>query len=242
MQLPRTTNRLGCSPGGFIWRNDPPRRGSIGARTLAKLRSSSSADSWDWAHKVKVSEAAIRHELLADDGPEVYQRVALHPCMQGRLDGIREAVETNQSRADIAKLLAQYKVVFVTYDRIAYESATASQVSTHMDQNALDLFTVPYTTLPAMDAANRQEAVDLARLRGIKRTGGPLTQAEESQLLWAVEALRNDDNMIYAAATSALPAIRRIGGLDPARVAFYMAVARSAYGDCVKPVPANWPN
>lgn len=226
----------------FDWRENAREIAIVVIGVLIALLAQQAADSWDWAHKVKVSEAAIRHELLADDGPEVYQRVALHPCMQGRLDGIREAVETNQSRADIAKLLAQYKVVFVTYDRIAYESATASQVSTHMDQNALDLFTVPYTTLPAMDAANRQEAVDLARLRGIKRTGGPLTQAEESQLLWAVEALRNDDNMIYAAATSALPAIRRIGGLDPARVAFYMAVARSAYGDCVKPVPANWPN
>ena len=77
---------------------------------------------------------------------------------------------------------------------------------------------------------------------GLKRTGGPLNQAEESQLLWAVEALRNDDNMIYAAATSALPAIRRIGPLNPDRVSFYMNIARSAYGDCVKQVPANWPN
>jgi hypothetical protein len=226
----------------FEWRESAREIAIVVVGVLIALLAEQAVDSWEWANKVRVSELAIRHELLADDGPEVYQRVALHPCMQARLDGIRAAVEANRNRAEIAKLVADYKVVFVTYDRIAYESATASQVSTHMDQDALDLFTVPYTTLPAMDAANRQEAADLARLRGLKRTGGSLSQAEESQLLWAVEALRNDDNMIYAAATSALPAIRRIGPLDAKRVAFYMDVARSAYGGCVKDVPANWPS
>jgi hypothetical protein len=226
----------------FDWRENAREIAIVVVGVLIALLAQQTVEGWEWAHKVKVSEAAIRHELLSDDGPEVYQRVALHPCMQARLEGIRAAVETNRSRAEIADMVAEYKVVFVTYDRIAYEAATASQVSTHMDQDALDLFTVPYTTLPAMDSANRQEAVDLARLRGIKRTGGPLTQAEESQLLWAVEALRNDDNMIYAAATSALPAIRRIGPLDPKRLSFYMKVARSAYGDCVKDVASNWPN
>jgi hypothetical protein len=223
------------------WRENTREIAIVVVGVLIALLAQQATESWEWAHKVKVSEAAIRHELLADDGPEVYQRVALHPCMQAQLERIRAAVEASRSRPEITKLVTEYKVVFVTYDRIAYESATASQVSTHMDQDALDLFTVPYTTLPAMDAANRQEAADLARLRGVKHTGGPLTQAEESQLLWAVEALRNDDNMIYAAATSALPAIRRIGQLEPERVAFYMNVARSAYGDCVKPVPLKWP-
>lgn len=226
----------------FDWRENAREIVIVVVGVLIALLAQQAVDSWEWAHKVKVSEAAIRRELLSDDGPQVYQRVALHPCMQSQLEEIRAAVEANRSRAEIAKLVTDYKVVFVTYDRIAYESATASQISTHMDQDAIDLFTVPYTTLPAMDAANRQEAVDLARLRGVKRTGGPLTRAEESQLLWAVEALRNDDNMIYAAATSALPAIRRIGSLDPDRVSFYMNVARSAYGNCVKDVPPNWPN
>ena len=114
-------------------------------------------------------------------------------------------------------------------------------VATHMNQRDLDLFTVPYTMMPALDRATAQESADLARLRGIKRKGGPLTQAEESQLLWAAEALRNDENMIYAAALTALPAIRRIGELDPKRVEFYMAVARQGYGDCVEAVPSNWP-
>jgi hypothetical protein len=226
----------------FDWRENARELAIVVIGVLIALMAQQLVDSWGWAHKVKASEAAIQHELLSDDGPEVYQRVALHPCMQARLQDIRTAVETNRSRTEIAKLVTDYKAVFVTYDRVAYESATASQVPTHMDQDTLDLFTVPYTTLPAMDAATRQEAADLARLRGIKRAGGALTQAEESQLLWAVEALRNDDNMIYAAATSALPAIRRLGRLDRERVSFYMNVARSAYGDCVKDVPSNWPN
>lgn len=199
------------------------------------------AQNWEWKQKVDASTAAIRHELLDDDGPEVYQRVAVHDCMQSALHQIRDAVEQDRPRAEIAQLVTNYKVVFVTYDRIAYEGATASDVWTHMEQEEQDRFTVPYTTLPTIDAANRQEALDLARLRGLKHNGGPLTQAEESQLLTAVEALRNDENSIFAATQSALPAIRRIGTLNPERVAFYMGIARSAYGTCVRNVPASWP-
>lgn len=199
-------------------------------------------DNIGWGQRVRSAEDAIRHELLADDGPQVYQRVALHPCMQAHLDKIRAAIEAGADRSEIAALVKGYKVVFVTYDRVAYDGAMSSQVTTHMGPGELDRFTVPYTTLPAMDAANRQEAADLARLRGIRHEGaGRLWPVEETQILSAVEALRNDENMIYAAAVSALPAIRKIGPLDQGRIDFYMGVARSAYGDCVRPVPENWP-
>src|SRR4051794_29522861 len=40
----------------------------------------------EWAHRVKAAEDAMRHELLWDDGPQIYQRVAMHDCLTGRLD------------------------------------------------------------------------------------------------------------------------------------------------------------
>jgi len=224
------------------WREDARELAIVILGVFIALIAQQVVDGWQWKQKVHASEEAIRHELLDDDGPEVYQRVALHPCQQAALAQIRAAVEDGRSRAEIARLVEGYKVVFVTYDRVAYDGANSSQVWTHLDQDQQDLFTVPYTTLPAMELANRQEAMDLARLRGIKRAGGALTQAEESQLLTAAEALRNDDNTIYAAAQTALPSIRRIGKINQARVDFYMKIARSAYGSCVKEVPAHWPS
>jgi hypothetical protein len=224
------------------WREVAKEIAIIVVGVVIALSAEQLVEHFTWRHRVRVAEDAIRHELLADDGPEVYQRVALHPCLQDRLAQIRKAVEADRSRAEIAALVTNYKAVFVTYDRVAYDGAMASQVSTHMDQDELDRFTVPYTTLPAMDRATEQEAADLSRLRGIKHNGSALNQAEESQLLTAVEALKNDDNMIYAATRSALPAIRKIGELDRDRVSFYMDVARSAYGGCVRDVPPTWPD
>src|SRR5678816_3888910 len=94
----------------FDWRENAREIAIVVVGVLIALLAQQAVDGWEWAHKVKVSEAAIRHELLSDDGPEVYQRVALHPCMQARLEGIRAAVETNRSRTEIANLVAEYKV------------------------------------------------------------------------------------------------------------------------------------
>jgi len=226
----------------FDWRENARELAIVIFGVLIALLAQQAVDDWGWKQRVKAAETAIRRELLFDDGPEVYQRVAVHPCAQERLQGIRAAIEADRSRAEVGRLVDGYKVVFVTYDTIAYDGANASQVSTRMTQDELELYTVPYTMLPQMDALNRQEAIDLARLRGFKRAGGPLTQAEESQILSAAEALRNGDNSIYTAAMFALPAIRRIGELDPKRVAFYMDVARSAYGNCIKDAPPDLPN
>lgn len=226
----------------FDWRENARELAIVIIGVLIALLAQQSVDDWGWNQRVKAAETAIRRELLFDDGPEVYQRVAMHSCAQERLQSIRAAIEAGRSRAEVGQLVDGYKVVFVTYDTIAYDGANASQVSTRMTQDELERYTVPYTMLPQMDALNRQEAVDLARLRGFKRAGGSLTQAEESQILSAAEALRNDDNAIYTAATFALPAIRRIGPIDRHRIAFYMNVARSAYGDCIKDVPPDLPN
>lgn len=224
------------------WREDARELVIVVAGVFIALVAQEVIQAWEWKQKVDASTEALRRELLDDDGPEVYQRVALFPCMQAALDEIRKAVEEGRSRAEIARLVQSYKVVFVTYDRVAYEGATASEIWTHMSQQQQDRFTVPYTTMPTMDALNRQEAMDLARLRGFTHNGGPLTKAEESQLLTAAEALRNDNGSIYAAAQSALPAIRRVGDINKDRIDFYMGIARSAYGNCPRAVPANWPD
>lgn len=220
----------------FDWRESGRELGIVVIGVLLALLAQQAVDNREGKQRVRAAEGAIRKELLFDDGPEVYQRVAIHPCAQERLHGIRAAIEGNRGRAEVGRLVDAYKVVFVTYDTIAYDGANAAQVSTRMTQDELERYTVPYTMLPLMDDLNRQEAMDLARLRGFKRAGGTLTQAEESQILSAVEALRNDDNSIYTAAMFALPAMRRIGPIDRNRIAFYLNVARTAYGDCIKEV------
>lgn len=204
-----------------------------------------SLESWleerEWDRRVDTAEAAMKRELLWDNGPQVYYRAAAHPCAQARLDSIRAAVEEGASRQEIGDRISSYWVQFVTYDSLAHEDAAASAVAAHMEPHELDDFTLAYAVMPLMDATSRKEAADVARLRALSRTGGPLTQFEAHEVLGAVEALRNDDRQMWDAARWAMPAIKRLGTLDKGRVDYFMDNARRRYGDCVQELAPDWP-
>ncbi|HKO69956.1 MAG TPA: hypothetical protein VJV58_03385 [Bradyrhizobium sp.] len=200
-------------------------------------------EAWHWRQKVAASEAAIRREVLWDDGPEIYERAAMHPCVVARLDAIRTAVETGKSRQDIGSAIDGYWMETVTFDSLAHDAANTSDVATHMPQAQLDLYNTPYYLIPLMDRTHAQEMADWPRLRALKRTGGPLSEAESSQLLLAVEVLRNDERMMWVASKLVMPTMRALGGeLDPARTQMFMASARRHYGACVKDLPLNFPD
>ena len=195
----------------------------------------------EWKDKVETAETAMRRELLWDNGPQVYYRAAAHPCAMARLDAIRAAVEEGKSRQEIANLVSGYWVDFLTYDSLAHQDATASAVAAHMAPDELDDFTLAYAVMPLMDETSRKEAADVARLRALRRIGGPLSEYEAMEVLGAVEALRNDEHQMWDAARWAMPAIRRLGTLDRGRIDRFMTNARRYYGACIQDLPDDWP-
>jgi hypothetical protein len=197
----------------------------------------------EWHRKVAAAETGMRRELFWDNGPQVYQRAATHPCAIAQLDRIRSAVEQGKSRAEIGRLIDGYWVQFVTYDSLAHEAANDSEVAAHMPENDRNAFDEAYAAIPLMDKTSAQEAADLARLRALKRSGGPLEQYEEAEVLAGVEALRNDDRMMWVSAKSAFDAMHRLQGrLDPKRMKLFMDNARDHYGTCVRDLRPNWPD
>ena len=197
----------------------------------------------EWHRKVQAAEAGMRRELFWDNGPQIYQRAAMHPCAVRQLDRIRDAVEHGKGREEIGRLIDGYWVQFVTYDSLAHEAANDSVVAAHIEQEERNAFDEAYAPMPLMDHTSAQEAADLARLRALKRTGGPLEQYEEAEVLAGVEALRNDDRMMWVSAKSAFDAMHKLHGrLDPARLKLFMDNARDHYGACVKDLPDGWPN
>lgn len=36
---------------------------------------------WQWHSKIDAAEAAMQRELFYDDGPQIYERYAMHPCV-----------------------------------------------------------------------------------------------------------------------------------------------------------------
>jgi hypothetical protein len=200
------------------------------------------ADDWQWRHKVAVARAAMHDELLSDDGPQIYQRAAMHPCVVARLDAIRAAAENGRPRQEIAALIDSYWIDVRTFDRLALDSAVASDVAGHMPDEELHNLTVAYEAMPLMERINTQEAADVARLRAFSATGGTVSADEKARVLGAVEALRSEDDIMWRKARVKLPKLFRLGPLDPVRVHEFMADAREHYGDCVKDLPPNWPN
>ena len=193
-----------------------------------------------WRQKVITAEAAMRRELLEDDGPQVYQRAAMHPCVVASLDAIRAAVESDGNRTEIAKLIDKYWMDFRTYDQLALNAATASDVASHMPREQLNDMTDVYETMPLMEHTNAQEAMDFARLRAFRRTGGAVSDEEKDRLLGAVEALRSEDQIIWLKTRTKLPELRKVGWLDASRTNYFMANARDHYGACVRELPPNF--
>jgi hypothetical protein len=223
------------------WRELAKEIAIITVGVLIALTAEQLVDAWHWRHQVAIAREAMRSELLYDDGPQIYQRAAMHPCVVQRLDSIRAAVESGESRQGIARLADSYWVDFRTFDRLALDSATASTVAVHMPQGEFLAMSGIYEVMPLLERTNAQEAQDLAQLRAFRSTGGPVSDEERDRLVAAVEALRSDDEIMWVKARAKLPQLRAIGPLDPHRVATFMADARRHYGDCVRPLPANWP-
>jgi hypothetical protein len=195
---------------------------------------------WEWHDKVDVAEEAMKAELLGDDGPQMYQRAVMHPCFVGLLDEIRSAVEAGKSRAETTRLTAAVFVPSYSFDSVAHDAANASDVMSHMPRGDADQFTNLYSIMPQMDRTNALAAQDVARIRAISRTGGPLTQAEQTQVLIAVEELRNDDLIMSLDAMWALPRLKKVGALEAGKVSRLMASARKHYGTCIHELPSDF--
>ena len=208
---------------------------------LIALYAQQVVDNWEWRNKVDTAEAAMKRELFYDNGPLVYARATMHPCLQRRLDAVGAAVHAGKSRREVADLITGIQLEFSSYDTLAFESAFTSDVAAHMPQDRLNAYIQAYQMIPTMDRTNTLEAAALARLRSLPRTGPSLTEDARSRVIEAVEALRNYDEMMFTAARWTLPTMRQLGGkLDPVRKQRNMNFARHHYGTCIKDLPPDW--
>ncbi len=220
------------------WRELAKEVGIIVLGVLIALGAEQGVRLIEWHHKSKVAAEAMRVELSSDDGPQVAARYAIHDCVDQVLVAIRNGVERRASRAEVIALIAGHKTKFWTWDSLAYSSANSSDVALHMPGNSMQLWTNAYATMPALNQANAKEFADGAELTALSSTGGPLTEAERSQVLRAVEMLRRDNGIIFASVRVTLPAIYAAGvKLDAKVVKLIDDKQRIAYGDACQVVP-----
>lgn len=177
---------------------------------LTALFAQQAAQSLDWRQKVEAALADMDQELSNGDGPEAYVRLAIYQCLDSRLRQVREATEGGE-RAAVRRAIAGIDLPLRTYNSFARDAANSADIAAHMPARRMFEYRVVYSLMPELDELHRKELVDLAQLRSLPGTGGPLSQEEKRSVLGATENLILDNDRVRRASSFTLRHMRDLG-------------------------------
>ena len=199
---------------------------------LTALFAQQAAQSLDWRQKVEAALADMDQELSNGDGPEAYVRLAIYQCLDSRLRQVRQATEAG-NRAAVRSAIAGIDLPLRTYNSFAREAANSADIAAHMPARRMFEYRVVYSLMPELDELHRKELADLAQLRSLPGTGGPLDQEEKRAILAATENLILDNNRVKRASSFTLRHMRDLGiGINRAQLRFNFADV-PVYNDCL---------
>lgn len=215
------------------WRELFKEWGIIVLGVLTALLAEQAVQSIDWHHKVAAAIADMNNELSSGDGPQAYQRLAMRECVTTQLNALQASIE-NGDRSRTRHLIDSLWVPNRTWDSLAREAATASDVAPHMPHLRMLEYRIAYEMVPAMQRLAEKELVDLGHLRALPSIGGPLATEEKLAELDAVQALRIDNDTFTRESRFLLIRLRLMHlGLDRNFVQPDVQEVRSHYGSCV---------
>ena len=215
------------------WRQLLKEWGIIVLGVLTALFAEQAVQSMEWRHKVDAAIADMDNELSSGDGPQAYQRLAMHDCLATQLAAIKTAVERGD-RSQSRSLIDRVWVPNRTWDSLARDAANASDVSTHMPHQRMLEYRIAYEMVPDMQRLAEKELADLGHLRALPATGGSLDTNEELAELDATQALMIDNDTFARESRFLLIRIQMMRiGLNLNFVGPDVEEARSHYGPCV---------
>lgn len=200
------------------WRDFGREYAIIVLGVLTALFAQQAAQSFDWRQKVEAALADMDQELSNGDGPEAYVRLAMYQCLDSRLRQVREAAEAGNREA-VQGAIAGIDLPLRTYNSFAREAANSADIAAHMPARRMFEYRVVYSLMPELDELHRKELADLAQLRSLPGTGGPLDQEEKRAVLGATENLILDNNRVKRASSFTLRHMRDLGiGINRAQL------------------------
>jgi hypothetical protein len=216
------------------WRELFKEWGIIVLGVLTALLAEQAVQWFDWHQKVNAAIADMDNELTRGDGPQAYARLAIHDCVATRLDELRAAIEGGK-RPDSRKLIDAFWLPKRTWDSLARESATASDVASHLPHDRMLQYRIAYETVPDLQRLADKELADLGSLRALPATGGSIETIEKLTALEAIEGLKLDNDASAREARFLLNHLDQLRlPLDPAFVAQNMQAPRAHLGACLK--------
>jgi hypothetical protein len=185
---------------------------------LTALLMQQAAESVEWKQKVQAAINDMDQELSNGDGPQAYVRLAIHQCLADRLRALRGLVD-EKDRMTVRRAIAGIELPLRTYESSARSAANSADISAHMPTDRMYEYRIVYALMPELDDVHRKELDDLAQLRALPGSGGPLDQGEKRAALSAIENLMLDNDRMKRASAFTLRHMRELGiGINRAQV------------------------
>jgi len=215
------------------WRELFKEWGIIVLGVLTALLAEQAVQSFEWHQKVDAAVADMNNELSRGDGPQSYARLGMHDCIATQLNKLRAVVESGD-RAGSRNLIDRFWLPKRTYDSLAREGATASDVASHMPHEQMLQYRIAYEMVPDMQRLSDKELADLGHLRALPASGGSIETSEKLAEIDAIESLQVDNDAMTREARFVLIRLGMMDlRLDRSFVERNVAKARAQYGNCV---------
>ena len=216
------------------WREFLTEIGTIVCGILIALGLEQAVETLHARHLTEQAEEAMRAEIVDDDGPQAYARLAIAPCLSHQLDSLRAAVDKRIAPAAFGKLAASYSPLRRTWDDQALKATQASGVLSAMGSTKLNRWTRTYLQIPNLQDASHAERDGLDRLNLTRFKSGVWTQTREDELSDIIDNLEIQ-NIKMTFFSAALTVFMKTADLEVSADAqkTVLAEARQAYGNCV---------
>jgi len=216
------------------WRDLLKEWGIIVLGVLTALFAEQAVQSFEWHQKVDAAIADMDNELTRGNGPQAYARLAMHDCVASQLDDLRGAIERGD-RPQSRKLIEAFWLPKRTWDSLARESATASDIASHMPHDRMFQYRIAYEIVPDLQRLADKELADLGNLRALPATGGAIETSEKIAALQAIESLKLDNDATARESTFLLSHMQLMHlALDRDIVGRNMQEPRQQLGNCLK--------
>jgi hypothetical protein len=215
------------------WREFAGEVGVIVLGVLIALGAQQLAENLAWRQKVDAALADMNNELGSGDGPQAYERLALHDCVTAHLNSARAAIEKGD-RLESRTFIEQLWLPNRTWDSLARDAANAADVAAHMPHERMLQYRIAYEMVPDMQRLAEKELADLGRFRALPASGGELTSEEKLSEIGAIEALKLDNDTFARESRFLLLRMKLMDlRLSKHFVERRVRAAQGHYGDCV---------
>lgn len=185
-------------------------------------------------HRIEVAEEEMRMELVGDNGPQAFVRVAIAPCLDQAITRIHDAAETTAA-PELRKMAHEYGPPFRTWDTEAWKALLTSDVTSHMNPSRLVDWSEPYRVLPLMTQWSQMESEWVTELQEGLPISGDLSREDVHQFQRTAASLRRVNAKLASKSRLVLIRMKKNGmTLSDETAADLLVQARQRYGACVR--------